>query len=192
MEKDPQSLERLLDLKKKSLLRLDQFIKDIVDHSRNTRLHVEVESINFEGLVNSALEQLQFMDNMERIWRVVEVKQTGTFYSAISRLNIIFNNLLSNAIKYADMSKEQPMLEVRIAADEHKAEIRIIDNGEGIPKESLPKIFDMFYRASTKGVGSGLGLYIVKEAVDKINGEINVTSEPGKGTEFLITLTSMK
>ncbi len=191
MEKDPQSLERLLDLKKKSLLRLDQFIKDIVDHSRNTRLQVEVEPVHFESLVNSALEQLQFMDNMERIWRVVEVKQTGTFYSAISRLNIIFNNLLSNAIKYADMSKENPMLEVRVTADDQQATITIADNGEGIPEESLPKIFDMFYRASTKGVGSGLGLYIVKEAVDKIQGTIQVKSEPGKGTEFTLSIPSL-
>src|SRR5690606_444462 len=114
MEKDPKNLEQLLDLKKKSLLRLDQFIKDIVDHSRNTRLPVEVEPINFESLINSVLEQLQFMDNMERIWRVVEVNQTGTLHSATSRLNIIFSNLLSNAIKYADMSKENPMFEVRV------------------------------------------------------------------------------
>jgi signal transduction histidine kinase len=131
------------------------------------------------------------MDNMERIWRVVEVKQTGTFYSAISRLNIIFNNLLSNAIKYADMDKENPMLEVRVTADDQKAEIRISDNGEGIPEESLTKIFDMFYRASTKGVGSGLGLYIVKEAVEKIQGTIQVQSEPGKGTEFILTIPSL-
>jgi PAS domain S-box-containing protein len=191
MEKDPKNLEQLLDLKKKSLLRLDQFIKDIVDHSRNTRLPVEVEPINFESLINSVLEQLQFMDNMERIWRVVEVNQTGTLHSATSRLNIIFSNLLSNAIKYADMSKENPMFEVRVTADNHHAEIRISDNGEGIPEESLPKIFDMFYRASTKGVGSGLGLYIVKEAVDKIQGTIQVKSEPGKGTEFTLTIPNL-
>ncbi|MBX2966726.1 MAG: PAS domain S-box protein [Cyclobacteriaceae bacterium] len=191
MEKDLAGIERLLDLKKKSLLRLDQFIKDIVDHSRNMRLQVEVESVHFETLIHSAFEQLQFMDNMERIWRVIDVKQTGTFYSASSRLNIIFNNLLSNAIKYADMNKEHPMLEVRVTADEQKAEIHIIDNGEGIPQQSLPKIFDMFFRASTNGAGSGLGLYIVKEAVNKIQGTIQVNSEPDKGTEFILSIPSM-
>ncbi|MBX2963096.1 MAG: PAS domain-containing protein [Cyclobacteriaceae bacterium] len=191
MEKNPQNIERLLDLKKKSLLRLDQFIKDIVDHSRNMRLQVECESVYFENLIQNSFEQLQFMDNMDRIWRVVDVKQTGKFICAPSRLNIIFNNLLSNAIKYADLNKEQPMLEVRVVADDYKAEIKIIDNGEGIPEESLPKIFDMFYRASTIGTGSGLGLYIVKEAVNKINGKIKVTSKPGKGTQFTIELTTM-
>lgn len=192
LEKDPASLEQLLELKKKSLLRLDQFIKDIVDHSRNMRLQVEAVPVNFETLINHAFEQLQFMDNMERIWRVVDVKQEGIFYSAPSRLTIILNNLISNAIKYADLRKDNPSLEVRVTANAQQAHLRIIDNGEGIPAEALPKIFDMFYRASTKGVGSGLGLYIVKEAVEKLGGTISVTSELGKGTEFEIILPALK
>ncbi|MBX2946819.1 MAG: PAS domain S-box protein [Cyclobacteriaceae bacterium] len=192
LEKDPTSLEQLLDLKKKSLLRLDHFIKDIVDHSRNMRLQVEAVAVNFETLIHNAFEQLQFMDNMERIWRVVDVKQEGDFYSAPSRLAIILNNLISNAIKYADLRKENPSLEVRVNANPQQAILRVTDNGEGIPHEALPKIFDMFYRASTKGVGSGLGLYIVKEAVEKIGGNITVHSEPGKGTEFEIVLPAIE
>lgn len=192
LEKDPASLEQLLELKKKSLLRLDQFIKDIVDHSRNMRFQVEAVPVNFETLINNAFEQLQFMDNMERIWRVVDVKQEGVFYSAPSRLTIILNNLISNAIKYADLRKDNPSLEVRVVADAQQAVLRIIDNGEGIPQEALSKIFDMFYRASTKGMGSGLGLYIVKEAIDKIGGSITVESEPGKGTVFEVILPAMQ
>jgi signal transduction histidine kinase len=68
----------------------------------------------------------------------------------------------------------------------------VIDNGEGIPTDAKPKIFDMFYRASANGSGSGLGLYIVKEAIQKIGGSIVVYSEYGKGTEFVVEIPNMQ
>jgi signal transduction histidine kinase len=64
--------------------------------------------------------------------------------------------------------------------------IIVKDNGIGISKENQEKIFDMFYRVSENSVGSGLGLYIVKEIVEKLDGKIEVESEPGKGTAFSI------
>jgi signal transduction histidine kinase len=60
--------------------------------------------------------------------------------------------------------------------------VSIKDNGKGIEKEHLPNVYKMFYRATDDGAGSGLGLYIVKEAVDKLNGQIDIKSEVGKGT----------
>ena len=65
------------------------------------------------------------------------------------------------------------------------------DNGQGIAEKHLDKIFNMFYRASEGGGGSGLGLYIVKETVDKLNGKIQVLSELGKGTSFSIVLPTV-
>ena len=62
------------------------------------------------------------------------------------------------------------------------------DNGRGISNENVPKIFDMFYRASDDTDGTGLGLYIVKEALNKIKGIIFVDSELGKGSKFRIVL----
>lgn len=191
LEKDMTNMSQLLDLQQKSLLRLDRFIKDIVDHSRNTRLAVEPELINFESMVNATLEHLQFMDNVTRIRRNICVKQEGDFYTAPTRLDIILNNLISNAVKYADVRKEDPFIEVNITANATQAIIRVRDNGEGIPKESLSKIFDMFFRASGKGSGSGLGLYIVKEAVQKIGGSIHVQSELYKETEFIVQIPNL-
>jgi signal transduction histidine kinase len=62
------------------------------------------------------------------------------------------------------------------------------DNGIGIKKEYVKKVFDMFYRATEKSQGSGLGMYIVKQAVDKLKGSIKVKSTFGKGTTIKITL----
>jgi signal transduction histidine kinase len=192
LEKDMGNLETLFDLQEKSLLRLDRFIKDIVDHSRNTRLHVESESVNFESMVKATFEQLQFMDNVHRIRSSIFVEQKGPFFTASTRVDIVLSNLISNAVKYADLRKEDPYLEVRITSDDKGAELRVTDNGEGIPTDAKPKIFDMFYRATANGSGSGLGLYIVKEAVQKLGGTISVHSEYGKGTEFVVSIPNLQ
>jgi PAS domain S-box-containing protein len=191
LEKNAVNMGHLLDLQKKSLQRLDRFIKDIVDHSRNTRLKVESESVNFEQIIHSIVEQLQFMDNVSRIRRIISIKQEGQFFTSPTRIDLIFNNLISNAIKYADMRKEDPFLEVIITTNSAWAEIRVRDNGEGIPEEAQARIFDMFYRASSRASGSGLGLYIVKEAIQKIQGTVEVASEFGKGTEFIVSIPNL-
>lgn len=191
MEKTMDNMERLLDMQKRSLLRLDHFIKDIVDHSRNMRLQIESEAIDFESIIQGSFEHLQFMENASQIRKKITVDQEGVFVTAPSRLEIVLNNLISNAMKYADLRKSDPFIEVQVKATSTHAQLKVIDNGEGIPREAKPKIFDMFYRASSNGMGSGLGLYIVKEAVQKIGGTIVVSSEHGKGTEFVVEIPSM-
>jgi signal transduction histidine kinase len=66
--------------------------------------------------------------------------------------------------------------------------MRVTDNGEGIPSEHIAKIFDMFFRATTTSTGTGLGLYIVKEVVDKLGGSIDLDSTLGEGTTVTVTL----
>ena len=191
LEKNMDNMSRLLDMQKKSLQRLDHFIKDIVDHSRNTRLQVDSEAVNFKEIIEGSFEHLQFMENASRIKHSISIDQKGVFFTSLSRLEIVLNNLISNAMKYADLRKSESTIEVRVKANETSAEIRVIDNGEGIPTDAKPKIFEMFYRASANGMGSGLGLYIVKEAIQKLKGSIAVHSEYGKGTEFVVEIPNL-
>jgi PAS domain S-box-containing protein len=190
-EPDREKINELLEMQKKSLFRLDRFIKDIVDHSRNTRLGIDSEPVLFKDLINSAIEQLQFMDNVTRIKKIINIQQEGNFYSSPTRLDIVLNNLLSNAIKYTDLKKEQPYIEIDIQCSILEAQITVRDNGEGIAQDAVTKVFDMFYRASEKGNGSGLGLFIVKEAVQKLKGTIEVKSEEGMGTEFVVRIPNL-
>lgn len=192
LEEDRNTLNELFSMMKKSLLRLDHFIKDIVDHSRNMRLQVEVDRIKFEEIIQAAFEHLQFMENSSRIKKTVDVQLESPCFSSRSRMEIILNNLISNAIKYADFSKPDPFINITVKGNQDKIELRVKDNGEGMRDEAIPKIFDMFYRASSSGTGSGLGLYIVKEAVQKIGGTISIKSEYGAGSEFIVELPNMK
>lgn len=109
----------------------------------------------------------------------------------INRTKRVLDNLFTNAAKY---SGEDTMIRLYARKiGEGTVEIRVIDNGKGIPKESLPKIFDRTYTvasARTPGgeSGSGLGLAICKAVIEREHGAIRVESEEGMGTEFIITL----
>ena len=83
-------------------------------------------------------------------------------------------------------------MSIKVDTSQTETRIEIQDNGIGVDKESQVKIFNMFYRVSHESVGSGLGLYIVKEAVSKLNGEIKVQSEIGTGTTFIIKIPNQE
>ncbi|HEX8545812.1 MAG TPA: HAMP domain-containing sensor histidine kinase, partial [Cytophagaceae bacterium] len=114
------------------------------------------------------------------------------FYSDAVRLRIILNNIISNAIKYHRVDQPTPTITIDINIESELSYIIVQDNGMGIGEKDLAKVFDMFYRASNESEGSGLGLYLVKSTVEKLNGSINVESTIGKGTTFKIVLPNMK
>jgi signal transduction histidine kinase len=98
----------------------------------------------------------------------------------------LLNNLVSNAIRYQNPKAEAPFVDIDVTTSDDEAIISVKDNGIGISSENQPKVYDMFYRVSQNSVGSGLGLYIVKETIDKLQGKIEMDSELGKGTIFNI------
>ncbi len=97
-------------------------------------------------------------------------------------------NLISNAIKYRRLENIFSEINIKITIDHLRAEIIFSDNGIGISESNLAKIFEMFYRATEQSDGSGIGLYIVKNAVEKLGGQIYVASRIGQGTRFNIIL----
>jgi signal transduction histidine kinase len=117
-----------------------------------------------------------------------EIPSGSTISTDSYRLRVILNNLITNAIKYADLSKERPYVKIGLSHENGYHHIKITDNGIGIKEEHQQKVFDMFYRASTSSKGSGLGLYIVKESVDKMKGQVDVQSEYGKGSVFSLRI----
>ncbi|MBS1486985.1 MAG: GHKL domain-containing protein [Bacteroidetes bacterium] len=174
-----------------SVHKLDHFIRDIIDFSRNARTEIETEPIEFEKLIHELMDNLMYLDEKNQIQRIVQVQNEGAFYTDRKRLTIILNNLISNALKYANLYAEHPFIEVTVASNPHTARIVVKDNGIGISQEHIDHIFKMFYRANEQSRGSGLGLYIVKEVADKIGGSVSVTSKHGEGSVFTVTLPSL-
>ena len=179
-----------IDFIKSSAMQQDVFIKDILDLSRNSRVIVERQKISFDRLINETFEQLKYSSNGNKIKKNINISGLDTFFSDERRLKVIMNNIISNSIRYAN--GKEPVVSIDVSVDKQSAKISVQDNGVGIEKKHHKKIFDMFYRATDDNAGSGLGLYIVKESVEKLNGDIDLASEPGKGTIINLEIPNNK
>lgn len=175
----------------KSVVKLDTFIRDLADFSRNARLELEHSLIDWESLLNETLENLQFADGADRIEKRIHIHYEGAFHSDPVRIGIIFNNLISNAIKYQNLQRKDSRVDISITQQGSNAVISIADNGIGIAKEHQSKVYNLFFRASIQSYGSGMGMYIVKNAIDRLKGSIQLESEEGKGSNFTVTLPDL-
>jgi PAS domain S-box-containing protein len=174
------------------VLSLDGFIRDIIEYSKNSRVDIEQDEINFASLLNELKKPLIYLIEKEKINFRFDILQDGPFYADRKRIAVVLNNLISNAIKYCDPKKPQLTIHIHIKIDCNEAQIEVSDNGLGIPEGKIDRIFQMFYRANSDKSGSGLGLYIVKEIMDRIGGRISVASELGESTSFYINIPNTR
>lgn len=181
---------KYFELIDKSINKLDAFIIDLTNFSRNSRLEVKKELINFQEIIDQCLENLQYMEYAKRIKVGIHIQGQTNYYSDPSRLGIIFQNLLSNAFKYCNPRAEESWVKITIINTSSHCSIAVEDNGLGIKDQYLNQIFNMFFRATNDSYGSGLGLYITKQVVEKLDGLISVSSSSGIGTTFNIKLNT--
>ncbi|MCI0750438.1 MAG: PAS domain-containing sensor histidine kinase [Flammeovirgaceae bacterium] len=175
-----------LTMIRKSLKKLESYIDEMNHFFRNDKLAVQREKIEMRSLLEDELDNFKNGHNSERIDIRTQVDENCEFYSDKVRIKTIVTNILSNAIKYSDPHKECSFIQIDVLVNAEVCSIKIEDNGIGIQKEDQAKIFDMFYRATDQIEGTGLGLFIVKDTVERLNGTIKLYSEFGRGTTFLL------
>lgn len=185
---DAEEINHCLSMMKVRVADLDSFIRDIIDYSRNTRQEVINENFNLLALAKEVTDGLKFGSGMEEIFIKYEIDPSLDVITDRSRLKVVLNNIVGNALKYSSSQKDEQLISIAGNVEGKSLKIVIEDNGIGIAPEHQPKIFDMFYRASEKSQGSGLGLYIVKETLEKLNGKIEVSSSIGKGSKFRLKI----
>lgn len=174
-----------MHLMQRSVQKLDTFIQDIIHYSRNVRTEVKREPIDFRQLAGEVVENLQFMKTFP-VAVSVAADEPVPFHSDAKRLSVVLHNLVSNAIRYANRHRDDAWVRVALTTGAAESRITVADNGVGIGPEHLPRVFDMFYRATESSPGSGLGLYIVQEIVQTLGGTIRVESVPERGTTFTV------
>jgi len=172
----------------KSALKLDKLIKDIMSFSRATYQRTGSEKIDFEQVVWRLVNIYRADPTANKIDFEVKAKEGYPFYTDLQRLDIILENVIRNAVQFYDANKSKPFIKILITVDLSEALIEIIDNGIGIGKQHIDQICNMFYKASHLSKGAGLGLFIVKETLEKMRGTINIESEIGFGTVVRITI----
>jgi signal transduction histidine kinase len=189
---EPHDKDKMVQLMESRIRKLDDFVREIIQYSRNARQEINALQFKPFELANDCWERLRFIPQK---MQVQFFNQTDPFLEInhdADRLRMMIENLISNSIKYAKARTEPSQISVRIFVDCDKLNIEVEDNGEGIAKDKLDKVFDMFYRAHENSDGSGLGLYIVRETVNKMKGDIALTSGEGHGTSVKIKLPLIK
>ncbi len=169
----------------------DRFIKDIIDYARNSRQDVQPEKIKLKLFVCQIIDTLSYNEGAKGLDFRVDIPDDLEITSDPIRLSVILSNLISNAVKYQDTNKENRKVVIGVNQGINEIEIYIDDNGIGIAEQYHPKIFTMFFRATERSKGSGLGLFIVKETIQKLGGSIRFQSVYGIGSRFTFALPNL-
>jgi PAS domain S-box-containing protein len=181
-----------LEMIRQSAVRLDKILLDLLDNIRIKEGVIKPEKIIFPEILTDILESLSHSPGYERLIYSQEIELTKDFYCDKNVLRSVMQNLIDNAIKYQDYKKENICIRLGVHENERGVEIVISDNGLGISQAAQAHIFDMFYRAHLETKGTGLGLYIVKNAVNRLKGNIKLESQEGVGSTFKLILPNQE
>jgi signal transduction histidine kinase len=187
LENGQQSLSQHLKYMENSIVKLEVVIDHLTHFSRNQSPVTKI-SFTIKDIVDEVLEDLKYFANANNLTIIKCFSETDTLQSDFLRIKIVLSNLISNAIKYRDVAKDENFIKIKFRETGAYSILEVEDNGIGIPPEYQDQIFEMFFRGTTKSEGSGLGLFIVKDIVEKLKGEIAVQSEPHGYTKFIVTL----
>lgn len=182
-----QNLE-YLQMIEKSVNKLDGFVQNIINYYQNLKKDEILISVRWEDLLNETLENFKHFEGADQVNISTHIDQAEDFIADELRIKIVLNNLVSNAIKYRDQQKPDKSINIRINCGPHKTSLEVQDNGIGIAEENQGQLFEMFYRSNENDQGSGIGLYIVKEAVEKLGGSVQVESALGTGSKFVVEI----
>jgi len=190
-EEKEQSKKRFLKIAEKRLNQMDSLINDLLIIARLESKEDKIikRKIPLKGFINSLFEDLLPLCKEKNIQLENRLPTDFYVYGDENKLSILFKNLIENAIKY---NKDNGKVVVNGYYKDRYAVIEVKDTGIGIPKKSLPLIFERFYRVdksrSRNVGGTGLGLSIVKHITEAHKGKVEVESELNKGSSFRIFL----
>ncbi len=179
---------KYMDVAGKSINNLDEIIKEILAYSRNSRTGLQKETFDLKTIIQEIKNGLDIKSDPSFIFEE-EYHDDTLIFADKGRLQTILRNLITNAFKYRKKEAGIAFVKIDFTKKANTLQFAVKDNGQGIPGESLSKVFDMFYRGNATTVpGTGLGLYICKEMLDKMGATYHIDSTEGQGTTFSFRL----
>jgi two-component system sensor histidine kinase/response regulator len=188
---DIEELKEMLYLMEKSVKKLDTYVLSMHDYYSLQRGELKITEIDFNKVIDELKTIFIVNAKINNVAFNANVRQDEIFRSDYAPLRLILNNLLSNAFKYQDRNSNNKSVELIVEVRNSVATIYVKDTGIGILGSHVSEIFNLFYRSNSLEVGSGFGLYNVKGALLKLNGEIEVKSILHQGTTFKVTIPSV-
>lgn len=186
LEDDHTKILEYADYIKMTVVKLEDVIRSMIDYSRNTHILVKTDAVNLKELIDEVTLELAFWQEATKITFINNVPDFLQIRTDRSRVKVVLHNLISNSIKYRDQNKDSNWIKFESTLENKYWQLTITDNGIGIRAEYLDKVFNMYFRATESSKGSGLGLFIVKETLRKVNGTIGVESVLGEYTSFTL------
>jgi len=187
---DPNVLE-YFDMIDTATGKLDDFIYKMLDFYRSTKIDHKVTEIHFQDVVNQQVSAYREKFDLSHFHLDVQVNQKTAFFSDDAKIRVILNNLFSNAVQFQKNQPGPKRISLTVDVFDNQAVITLEDNGIGIEERHRAEVFNLFSRATQRNVGTGLGLYMVKEAVEQMGGKIHLESQIHEGTTVTVTLPSM-
>lgn len=184
LEDNPVEQTHYFELMEKSVRKMDTYIQTTLDYYRNFKSEIRIESVNIESLLHDIIESLNTYHSQASI--KFHFKGDPEIYSDKIRMKICLSNIISNALKYGSNDNDTYEVIVDSNHSNNELQVSVQDFGIGITESEIPKIYDMFYRSpgNKNTNNTGLGLFLVMEAINRIKGRIEVMSEVGKGSTF--------
>ncbi len=178
-----------LELMDKEGVRMDYVLDKLAKIHAIISLEPQLSNIKLYTVIQNIIENYKDWKEYAEVNWNIEMDKSLTVMSDEATLIIILENLIENAmIFHANDPEKVKTVRINAAVHQNQVNICVFDNGVGIPKNIQSKIFDMYYRGSINSRGNGLGLFLVKKGIEKLNGTINLNTEPGKFTSFQIIL----
>ena len=165
-------------------------IESIIKSLKSLHYHkdMEIEDVDLKQTADTVINILMAKVKSRQIVLVNSIEDGCIISTSPGGMTQIMMNLISNAIDAIPEDMDDGRIEVSVVRDDEHLELLVVDNGSGIPDEKVGTIFNAFYSSKESGKGMGLGLYIVKNLVMKLNFDIKVESKIGKGTTFKVLL----
>ncbi len=183
--KDPNALE-LFERVRETAISLDKMLVKLQSISDVGTLELYYKEVDIKELFESVCDSYREELTRKHFLIDCQVSLATAFTSYPALVKVIIENLVENSLQFA--SPVNPKISLQVQEEGDNVVLELSDNGHGIPEEYQHKIFDMYFRASHYSKGNGLGLYIVKKAVEKLDGSITFTSEIDSGTTFRVVL----
>jgi len=185
---DPVKMANYIAMIKQQTVKLDLVIKNVVETASIRKKDKIIQLIDFKTKIDSVKSALSDMQGFKKIRFIEEINVKQKFYCDRHLLRTVFQNLIDNAIKYRNDSRIDSYIKIKIEDENGGIKIMVSDNGMGIPEKLQKDVFKMFFRATDKASGAGLGLYTVKHAIKRLGGHISLQSEEKTGTTFSVYL----
>lgn len=184
LEMQNELIDKYFGMIETSVKRLDRTLMDLIELARTRKGSSKLSEINLKSIIEEIMNSLKHVPDFNRINFEIKIDHNLEIVADKVLIHSVFQNLIHNAINYCN--HQSPWVKISVVSKSNGIEFEVADNGKGIPDQIKSRVFEMFYRGHPDSTGSGLGLFIVKNALEKMKGSINVESTMDHGTIFTV------